>query len=76
MVLREGAALFGAALVIGALLSWWATRAISGLLYGVGATDPATLIAAVAAMAIATGIACYLPARRAARVDPTTAIRA
>jgi predicted permease len=76
MVLREGVALFSAAIVIAAVLSWWATRAIAGLLYGVGATDPLTIVTAVAAMAIATGIACYVPARRAARVDPTTAIRA
>jgi putative ABC transport system permease protein len=76
MVLREGAALFGTALVLAALLSWWSTRAIAGLLYGVGATDAVTLAIAVAVMAVATGIACYVPARRAARVDPTTAIRA
>jgi putative ABC transport system permease protein len=76
MVLREGAALFALALVIAAGASWWATRALSGLLYGVAATDPATLVAAVAAMGFATGLACYLPARRASRVDPTIAMRA
>jgi len=75
MVLREGALLFVVALAIAAAGSWWATRAIAGLLYGVGATDPATLVSAVAAIALATGIACYLPARRASRVDPTIAIR-
>jgi putative ABC transport system permease protein len=76
MVLREGARLFGIALVIAAAASWWATRAIAGLLYGVGATDPATLAVAVATMTAATAIACYVPARRASHVDPTTAIRA
>jgi putative ABC transport system permease protein len=75
MVLREGAVLFVVALIIAAAVSWWTTRAIAGLLYGVRATDPATLLCAVATMAIATGIACYLPARRASRVDPTIAIR-
>ncbi|HEY4305064.1 MAG TPA: ABC transporter permease [Gemmatimonadaceae bacterium] len=75
MVLREGAVLFVIALAIAAGVSWWATRAISGLLYGVEATDPTTVLIAVAAMGAATAIACYLPARRAARVDPTTAIR-
>lgn len=75
MVLREGALLFAIAVLIAAGVSWWATRALSGLLYGITATDPATLAAAVAAMALATGFACYLPARRASRVDPTIAIR-
>lgn len=75
MILREGVALFAIALAIAAAASWWATRALSGLLYGVSATDPATLAAAVAAMALATGLACYLPARRASRVDPTIAMR-
>jgi ABC-type antimicrobial peptide transport system permease subunit len=76
MVMREGARLFTLALVIAAAASWWATRALSGLLYGVTATDPATLAAAVFTMALATALACYLPARRAARVDPTIAMRA
>jgi predicted permease len=75
MVLREGALLFVIALTVGAAASWWATRAVAGLLYGVDTTDPTTLLAAVGAMAVATGIACYVPARRASRVDPTTAIR-
>jgi putative ABC transport system permease protein len=76
MVLREGAALFAIAMIIAAGGSWWATRALAGLLYGVTVSDPLTLASAVAAMALATGIACYLPARRASRVDPMTAIRA
>jgi putative ABC transport system permease protein len=76
MVLREGALLFVVALVVGAAASWWATRAVAGLLYGVDASDPVTLLSAVGAMAVATAIACYVPARRASRVDPTTAIRA
>jgi putative ABC transport system permease protein len=75
MVLREGAALFAIAMIIAAGVSWWATRALAGLLFGVTATDPVTLVSAAATMAVATGIACYLPARRASRVDPMIAIR-
>jgi predicted permease len=75
MVLREGAWLFAMALPI-ALAGVWATaRAMSSLLFGVAPTDVPTLAAATLALAAATGVACYVPARRAARVDPTTAIR-
>ena len=55
---------------------WFAARALSGLLYGVSPADPTTVLAAIATLFGATLLACYVPARRASRVDPMTAIRA
>ena len=75
MVLMEGGALLAAGLVLGVAGSLAATRLIKGLLFGVAPNDPVTLAGVAAAMA-AIGIAsCWLPARRASRVDPVEAIR-
>jgi predicted permease len=75
MVLMEGGVLlaFGLALGIGGAL--FATRLIRGLLFGVAPQDPVTLLG-VALMMAAVGIAaCWLPARRAAKIDPAVAMR-
>lgn len=76
MTVGRAVALGGAGVVVGTLAALAGTRLLDGLLYGVGSSDPATF-AAVAAilMAVAT-LASYLPARRATRVDPMTALRA
>jgi ABC-type antimicrobial peptide transport system permease subunit len=75
LVLRQGAALTGAGLAIGLLASLATGRAIEGLLYEVAPTDAPTL-AAVAVLLAAVGLAAsYLPARRAARIDPAVALR-
>jgi putative ABC transport system permease protein len=75
MVLREGLVLMSIALPIAMLGVWFASRGIGGLLYGVSAVDPPTLLVAVGTMLVATLLACYIPARRAANVDPLIAIR-
>jgi predicted permease len=75
MVLREGGVLLLIGLVVGVIGSLLATRLIQGLLFGVAPNDPLTL-AAVALAMMAIGVAaCWVPARRAARVDPAVAMR-
>ena len=75
MVLVEGGVLLAVGLFLGVTVSLLATRLIQGLLFGVAPHDPVTL-AAVAALMAAIGItACWIPALRAARIDPGVAIR-
>jgi putative ABC transport system permease protein len=75
LVIGDGARLAVAGIVVGAFASAWATEALAGLLFGVQSTDPVSFAAAAAILtAIAVG-ACYLPARRAARLDPVAALR-
>jgi ABC-type antimicrobial peptide transport system permease subunit len=62
-------------LVIGGLAAIGATRLIASRLFGVGATDPATLALATVIVVAAAALAAALPARRAARVDPMVALR-
>jgi predicted lysophospholipase L1 biosynthesis ABC-type transport system permease subunit len=62
--------------VLGAMLSWLAARAMSGLLFGVEASDPATFAGMALLLAAVAGMAGYLPARRASRIDPALALRA
>jgi predicted permease len=76
MVLGEGGSLIAAGLTLGVVTAAFATRTIRGLLFGVEPTDAATLLAVTMIMATIGIAACWAPARRAARVDPATAIRA
>jgi putative ABC transport system permease protein len=75
LVLKQGLMLTLAGIVAGTLGAIAAARVISGLLYGVSATDPATFGAISLLLAMVALLACYLPARRAARVDPLAALR-
>jgi len=75
LVLARVTRLVIAGVAIGAVGSWWAARLIASLLYGVPARDPNTLALASIVMVIAAGAAGWLPARRAARVDPAAVLR-
>jgi putative ABC transport system permease protein len=63
-------------IVIGVLGALLLTRVMSGLLFEVAPTDPYTFLAVMVLLALVAGLASYLPARRAARVDPIVALRA
>jgi len=65
--------LWGAA--AGVAAAWWLTRYMESLLYGVTATDARTFAAVPALLACAALLGCYIPARRAARIDPSAALR-
>ena len=75
MVLGESLVLLGAGIVAGLALSAGALRVLSSHLFGLSATDPLTLAASMLVLGIAVLLAGYLPARRAARVDPLVALR-
>jgi ABC-type antimicrobial peptide transport system permease subunit len=75
-VLRRGLELTLAGILIGAPLALAASRGIASLLYGVSAHDPVTLALVVALLAGVALLACWLPARWAARTDPMIALRA
>jgi ABC-type antimicrobial peptide transport system permease subunit len=75
MVLRESGLLLGAGVVVGAVMSVAAARAAGALLFGLSPGDPSTFLQAAAALTAVAALATYLPAERAARVDPTVALR-
>jgi len=75
LVLRQSAGLLATGLVAGAVLTLAMTRAVSSLLYGLKPNDAGTLALAIALLAAITEGASYLPARRAARLEPIDALR-
>jgi ABC-type antimicrobial peptide transport system permease subunit len=76
LVVADGMVMTGTGLVVGVVGALLLSRVMASLLYGVSATDPLLFAgAAVTVLAVAL-VACYLPARRASRVDPTIALRA
>jgi predicted permease len=76
MFLRHGLWLTTLGIAIGIGIALVLTRVMSAFLFGVGPMDPITYIAVSAVLAAMTLVATYLPARRAARVDPVVALRA
>jgi predicted permease len=75
LVLRQGLRLAGIGIAIGLAGALALTRLLSGLLFGIDPTDPATLIAISLLLIAVASVATWLPARRAARVDPMEALR-
>jgi len=75
LVLREMALLLVPGCLVGAVAAAGLTRFVSSMLFGVTATDPAAFALAACALASATLLAGFLPALRASRVEPMTALR-
>jgi predicted permease len=75
LVLRQMLVMLGAGIAIGIPLALAASRLVSGLLYGLSPGDPLTMLGATIVLGASAGAAAYVPARRAARVDPLTALR-
>jgi putative ABC transport system permease protein len=74
-VLRSGLRLATVGLAVGILAAIGATTLMQSWLFGVGSLDPITYVGVAAFVFAVTGLACFVPARRATRVDPVTALR-
>jgi predicted permease len=74
LILKRGMTLVTIGMAIGFVAALLVSRVLSGMLYGVGATDPVSLIAAASILGGVALLACYLPARWATRVDPLVAL--
>jgi putative ABC transport system permease protein len=75
MVLRETGMMLMIGAVLGIALTFACARLIAGRLYGLSTLDPLTILSAVGLFAIVAAIAAFLPAARAARVNPIAALR-
>ena len=75
MIVGGGMRLVIAGIVLGAIAAIFLTRVLGSQLYGVSATDPVTFVAASAGLALAALTACYIPAHRAMRIQPVSALR-
>ena len=76
MVLSEAFRLLAAGALLGSVVLAFAVRFVQRMLYGISPFDPLTLLAAALCLAAVTFLAAFLPARRAASVDPMQALRA
>jgi predicted permease len=74
-VLAQGASLLGLGLALGLLLSLGCRQVLGHLLFGIGPSDPASLVAGLLVVSLAALAAIYLPARRAAHIEPMIALR-
>ena len=75
-IMRETLTLAAIGMALGVTASFGLSRVLSGLLFGVTATDPGTFLAMLAVLGIVAAIAGYVPARRASMIDPMVALRA
>jgi ABC-type antimicrobial peptide transport system permease subunit len=75
LVLREGMLLVAIGLVVGIPLAIASTRLLHSFLFGLKSTDPLSLIAVILLLGIVAALAGFIPARRAARIDPMVALR-
>jgi len=75
LVVRNGLRMTFIGLGLGVVAALGLTRLLVGLLFGVKPTDPLTFIVVAALLCCVAFIACYIPARRATRVDPLVALR-
>jgi len=75
MVLRNAMTMALGGIAVGAVAALLATRLLSSMLYGVGATDPLTFVSVAAILAAVALLSSYLPARRATKVDPMVVLR-
>jgi predicted permease len=76
MILGEGGILVVAGLALGVSVAYFAAGVLKGLLFGVAPHDPVTFVGVVLMMAVIGIVACWIPALRAARIDPAVAMRA
>ena len=76
MVVRQGIRPAMLGIVVGLVMSWFGARMLGSLLFGVTWQDPLTLVGVVGTIVIVAGVATAVPARRAARVPPSSALRA
>jgi ABC-type antimicrobial peptide transport system permease subunit len=75
LVLRQGLGLVALGVVVGLVSSFAVTRLLRNFLYEVQPLDPLTFVSVVVVLAAVALLACWLPARRAARVNPMEALR-
>ena len=75
MVLRQGLVLTAIGIAAGLVASYWLTKYLKSFLFEVEPTDPFTFAAVAVLLAVVALVACWIPARRATRVDPMTALR-
>jgi ABC-type antimicrobial peptide transport system permease subunit len=75
MMMRDAALMVGTGIVVGTVLAVFAAKGASSLLFGLKPRDPVTYIVCIIGLALVAGLASFLPSRRAAKLDPWTALR-